>query len=291
MTDRGLYRSIRCVLLDGPDFQLLPERARWAFIVLKITFGPSGIEVWYPGELLHRLAALTGATTTQMSDVLSRLESAGWIRREGNVFWIVGQLDHEPGIKQSDWKHRRGIQRHVCGLPHVPIVREYVEAHRGWFTEDGTSDGTPSEGLAWAFEGPSMPLASREKEKEKEKEKENEGVNTPMPLEALADEDRVLAHYVSVHRKRRPGERERKIIRRALKEGYSAEDLCEAIDGNARDAWAIPKHKHELSWTLRDNGHIDNHRAMAMSADASPIARIPGARDGSDARKLQLAGF
>ena len=74
--------------------------------------------------------------------------------------------------------------------------------------------------------------------------------------------DVVMAHYRSVHPKRRPGERERAAVRKALKKlGYAPQDLIEAIDGNAGDDWHREKAKHDLPYVLRDSGKIDDFRA------------------------------
>lgn len=151
MADRGAYRSIKVVLWDGPDFQELPERARWVFVTLKATFGPAGIEVHYPEALAHELAAKTGASLGAVKDSMDVLERQGWIRRERNVLWIVGQLKHEPALEASNKNHRKSIQRHVAGLPRIAIVRAFIVAHPEWFTDlDAPTDGYPkaSEGLS-----------------------------------------------------------------------------------------------------------------------------------------------
>lgn len=73
----------------------------------------------------------------------------------------------------------------------------------------------------------------------------------------------VLDHYTRTHPKRRPGPKEIAAIGKALDLGYATGDLCAAIDGNAADDWHRSKHKHELTYVLRDNAHIDNFRGMA----------------------------
>ena len=71
-----------------------------------------------------------------------------------------------------------------------------------------------------------------------------------------------MAHYTQRHPKRRPGEKDRKLIARQLGT-YSVAELCEAIDGNADDEWAQRTGKHELTWVFRDNGQIDTYRQKA----------------------------
>lgn len=133
MAERGTYRSVKVVLLDGPDYRQLSERSRHVFLTLKLTFGPSGIEVREPEALPHELAAKTGIPSDAVRGCLEDLERAGWIEREGNVVWILGQLHHDPGMVDSNPKHRKGIQSHVGGLPRLSIVRRFVVAHPAFF--------------------------------------------------------------------------------------------------------------------------------------------------------------
>jgi hypothetical protein len=131
--ERGAYRAIKVVLLDGPDFQSLSPEARWAFVTLKMSIGPSGIEVNYPAALEHELAAKTGHPPGRVREALQELDESGWIRREGNVLWIVGQLDHDPHLQATNENHRGSVQQHVDGLPRLPIVENFVQAHPDWF--------------------------------------------------------------------------------------------------------------------------------------------------------------
>ena len=173
MADRGAYRAIKVVLLDGPDFQDMPAEARWLFVALKMTLGPSGIEVYYPDALLAEMAAKTGLPGAVVSSALDLLEERGWIARERNLVWITGQLEHDPHMNLADAKHRKAIWRHVSGLPRLSILGRFVAAYREWF-EAGTAtlrrrggdveidlEPAPAElrALATASEGPTKALA------------------------------------------------------------------------------------------------------------------------------------
>lgn len=181
MSDRGEYRAIRRVLLDGPDYQKLPERARHVFLVLKLNFGPAGIEVWYPAELNARISAQTGISIGGVQDALMLLEKADWIAREGNIVWIKGQIDNDPHIRPADRKHRAMVQRHVAGLPRLPIVAAYVKSYPAWFVEGGPSvtekatEDTAREPKR-VMEGPSKGLPSTENQDKNETEDENESL-------------------------------------------------------------------------------------------------------------------
>lgn len=137
--------------MDGPDYQDLPERARHLFLVLKLSFGPAGLEVHYPEALAHELAAKSGMPTEAVKAALDTLEAAGWIRRERNMIWIVGQLKHEPSLELTNGNHRKSIQRHVAGLPRLALVRAFIEKYAEWFEGiDSPTDGYPmaSEGVS-----------------------------------------------------------------------------------------------------------------------------------------------
>lgn len=176
MAERGNYRSIACALLAGKDFRKLAERQRWIFVVLKLNLSGPGIDVWYPDELISRLTSESGASADQVKLSLDILEHEGWVRREENVIWAVGQLSFDPHLKPSDIKHRKSVQRHVAGLPRMALVRAFVEAHPEFFP---ASEGR-SMGLGWAFDAPPKPLRRPKKgpskqEEEKEEEKDLSG--------------------------------------------------------------------------------------------------------------------
>lgn len=167
---RGEYRAIRRVLLDGPDFQKLPERARWVFVALKLNAGPAGIYVYYPEAIAHQLARQTGAPARGVIAAMNTLETAGWIRREANVLWLVGHLTHDPHMSMKDEKHRKAIQKYVAGLPRLAIVRAFIRSSPNWFPPfEGASNG-----LGWVFDGPSKGHPTTEPEREPESERDTE---------------------------------------------------------------------------------------------------------------------
>ncbi len=94
----------------------------------------------------------------------------------------------------------------------------------------------------------------------------------PTPTNGKADPSvqSVLDHYFKTHPRRRPSESDIKVVTKALKLGYSPADLCEAITGNATDAWHVDKRKHELSYVLRNTELIDNFREKAAAKKNAP---------------------
>lgn len=209
MGERGQYRSIAITLLDGKDYRALPSTQRHCFLVLKMNLGYSGIDVKYREELASRLGSQTGYTSGAALDALDGLESSGWVRHEENVFWVLGQLEHDPHLQPGDGKHRKGLLRHLAGLPHLPIVAEFIAAHPRWCLPDemrlmglGWALDGPYKGLVSAAQrmgprnegtgvnppkqGPTKGLGSKEKEEEKEKEKELEAEADSGTLVVLA---------------------------------------------------------------------------------------------------------
>jgi uncharacterized protein YdaU (DUF1376 family) len=86
------------------------------------------------------------------------------------------------------------------------------------------------------------------------------------------DVDRVLAHYVACHPRRRPGRSDRLLVQRRLRSGISAETLCDAITGNRHDPWHVERKKHELAYVLREGKLYD----FAEKAHATREAIRPG---------------
>lgn len=194
MSERGEYRSISLALIDGPDFQRLPERARSIFLYTKMNLGVVGIGVWYPSELVARLSAQSGASPAGVQDALMTLEREGWIQREANVVWVVKQLQYDPHVKLSNPKHRKMVQTVVGGLPHLTVVGRFIRYYEAWFRSNGEASGTPSEPLRKAIDSLSDTLSSgyreaiesQERIRERDKE-ESLGSSDDDPTEIASD--------------------------------------------------------------------------------------------------------
>lgn len=144
--DRGSYSTIARVLRDGPDFQRLSPLARHALLDIKIAFGPCGIEVRYGDVLAAEMAHTTGWTVDQVTAALHELEAGGWLRREGNVVWIVEQLRFNPHMRPDNANHAIAVQNHVNGLPRLAIVRAFILHYHDYFTDaEARVAGYPAE--------------------------------------------------------------------------------------------------------------------------------------------------
>lgn len=130
--DRGEYRSVPRVLVDGKDYQALDPEPRHLFLVLKITMGPAGIEVHYPDAHAIELAEQTGYDVEEVKRCRTALVEAGWVRMERNVIWIVDQLRYEPSLSEKNPKHRKSVLTHVQGLPKLAIVGDFIAHYQAW---------------------------------------------------------------------------------------------------------------------------------------------------------------
>jgi hypothetical protein len=129
MSERGAFRSIHTVIVDGPDFQALSPGAKLVWYTLKMTLGPSGIDV--VPALVATLVERTGADEGQIKKALAQLEANGWVRVERNVVWMIEALRHEPAFSLTNQGHRAKIRAHLSGLPHLAILDAF-RAHYGF---------------------------------------------------------------------------------------------------------------------------------------------------------------
>lgn len=78
----------------------------------------------------------------------------------------------------------------------------------------------------------------------------------------------VLEHYTATHPRRKVGDlKQERVVAKALKFGFTVEDLKQAITGNANDPWHREKGKHELSYVLRDADHINTFLEKSQQQD------------------------
>jgi hypothetical protein len=99
-----------------------------------------------------------------------------------------------------------------------------------------------------------------------------EAIQAITALTTLSDSsvETVISHYRDRHPTRRPGDKDRSIVRRALGFGYTPAELCDAIDGNAASDWHATNGQQGLGLVLRNNEKIDDFRARLAAAAPQP---------------------
>jgi hypothetical protein len=91
------------------------------------------------------------------------------------------------------------------------------------------------------------------------KGKGNSSNNNGRRLSPSLEEQLVLDHYQGLHPRRRiSGDKQVRAVRNALKLGFTADDLCHALTGNARDLWHTQASKQDIGFVLRDTDQINN---------------------------------
>lgn len=135
MAERGDYRGIYTVLGEDPDFQALGPDAQLVWFHLKLKLGASGIDVLHAAEavLAERMGMASGwhedgmaMACGRVADALSRLQSGGWLIRDGSVLWLRNALKYEPSRMLSVPNHRKSILAHIAGLPKRSIVNDFA---------------------------------------------------------------------------------------------------------------------------------------------------------------------
>lgn len=165
VSERGEYRSIRTVLIDGPDYQALSPEAKLVFLTLKLQLGPSGIGVLNGAR--YALADQTGYMPEVVGAALAELQESTWIRSERNVFEIVGGIDHEPSIQPTNINHRKSIVSHMAGLPNLPLVAAFRSSHPEWI---GMASDTHADAI-----GDAMPITETDTEDGRRKTETDNG--------------------------------------------------------------------------------------------------------------------
>lgn len=159
MSDRGAYRSTYTVLLDDPDFLLLPSDVRHLLLTMKFSRinNMAGIFICGAGEI-QTLAKQCGYTVKAIRRGIYTLSKGDWVQVEGELLWIRNQLRFDPNIKLNNPKHVKGVDNVLKSLPKAQIVLRFCDYYE----------------LAYPFDTHSIPPRITETETEEETETEIE---------------------------------------------------------------------------------------------------------------------
>jgi hypothetical protein len=87
----------------------------------------------------------------------------------------------------------------------------------------------------------------------------------------------VIEHYQAKHPQRgrhlKPGHADWKRIEARIKEGFTVEQLKQAIDGNLRDAWHSENKKHSVEFVFRNATKVEDFIATSSAKQASSDGR------------------
>jgi len=129
--DRAEFRPIPVGLMNDPRYQRLTGCARLVLLSLKTQGHAAGIVV-IPA-LRAAVSEWTQFDVDLVTQALDDLIREGWIRVEGSVVWIIGQLNEGQWMVATNPKHRAFIRRYCDSLPPIALVSEFRAHHRAWF--------------------------------------------------------------------------------------------------------------------------------------------------------------
>ena len=128
MSSKGAYTAIYTKIVDAPDFRALTSDERLMFYSLKLMLGSSGIDVVRCA--LEQLVEVTALSLEEVAGALDGLTDKGWLRHQGDVFWLVNGLRHNPGMRLKNDNHRKSVIAHISGLPAREISNAFAEAYK-----------------------------------------------------------------------------------------------------------------------------------------------------------------
>jgi hypothetical protein len=159
MADRGTYRGIYAALLDDPEFQKLPERAKFLFVALKTTRFNNLASIYILDEGgIVTLSTQTSIPNKDVKQALQILSESHWIEYEYPIVWLRNGLRFEPSIKMNNPNHKKAVEKILVGLPKLAIVHNFCDYYK----------------LEYPFESHSIPPPIKETDKEKDTDSEKE---------------------------------------------------------------------------------------------------------------------
>ena len=118
------YRAVVDGLIHEKDFQELSPFAKLAYLMLRLSLGASGIDVFYP-ELLGRIA---GLPPNEVRIALEELIGCRQLEVEANVMWLRYALEQDPNLfPRSNENHRKFIEKHIQSLPRLRIINRFAQ--------------------------------------------------------------------------------------------------------------------------------------------------------------------
>jgi hypothetical protein len=144
---RGEYAAIHTAILDDPAFQDLSASARLLWYSLRLLLGASGIDILRGWQAV--LPEVTGLEDP--AGAMQELESGGWLLRQHSIFWLRNALRFNPSLNLSNLKHKKGLTKHLEGLPKCEIVNAFADYY-------GLERPFSGMGIEWVSNGYAIPV-------------------------------------------------------------------------------------------------------------------------------------
>jgi len=241
----GTYRSIASVLLDLPKYRELPQLSRHILLTLLTSRinNLSGVFLLDEGAVVT-LAAQVGTDQTSLIEALKGLESGGWLESEGQVCWVVGQLERDPHVWQSNPKHRSAIATIFAGLPPTKsVVKRFCDKYGLQCPDNHLGDETESEGCP--------PQDDKKTERRRKVTPEQKAIYQRI----ISDLNKKTGRQYTIRSTRTIS-----LINARLKEGFTPEDFEKVHTVKAKD-WGRDPHmsKYLRPETLYSPKHFESY--------------------------------
>lgn len=138
------YQSIYSSLPEDDEFITLSPLAKALWYTLKVKLPATGLGAINP----RVVATLVNCSLEQLAAAESEL-APKWVRRDGNLWWIIAGLRFQPSLSCNDRKHRAMVRKQIEKMPSSPLVDEFRALYEEWFSDSAC------EGHARPIEAPS----------------------------------------------------------------------------------------------------------------------------------------
>lgn len=108
-----------------------------------------------------------------------------------------------------------------------------------------------------------------------------------LALSITSARDIVLEHYLKLHPRAKPGAKEKRLIHNRLSDGFTAANLCAAIDGCHKSTFHVENGHLQLALIMRDASHVER---FMLLADKPGMGREKSKQDTVEASFLRRFG-
>jgi len=223
------YRTIDTRFWTDPKVRALSDEAKLVFIYLITNPHTHASGIYYLPRMF--ISHETGLSATKVSNALDTLSKGHLALYDDTVegIWVVNMLRYQgrgPKIKAA-------AESQLATFHKSFLVAEFLSHY-----EDLDLS------VPYPLDTPSSRAREEEYEEEEEEQKEDEEKATDLSRSAAPKHDgvaakvaEVVAYYQGHHPRARPGQKERTKIRQRLAEGFTVDDLRDAIDGCHASPW------------------------------------------------------
>lgn len=254
--DRGWYTSVYAAVLDSPEYMALSADAAAVWWALKLC--PENNQMGVFPFFKDQVSARSKLALERIQPALTELEKSGWILVEERWVWLRNHLKFDPNYAVENPKHVKGLLSKLSALPNIKLTSSFVKYYKGL--------GYIPKPYRYGIHTVSIPVTDTETKALTETEAEPDSSVTL-----------VFDHWRTVmdHPEATLSSERRRCIEARLKDGYTTQQLMDAIDGCKASAFHMGandsrKVYDQITLICRNATKVDDFRAKRLSAPRSP---------------------